>query len=344
MNWSNVTRQGKLHYNKTQLAVAKQASALEYARSRGYDLVGRGNRWHIRGHDSMVFRLDGRWYWNSRGYSGRAIEFIMYYEGRTLPEAVLILNGIDLTEPDAVSEAQTAFYAPKTENANLPAREFKIPPKAKSMRRTFGYLTAARGIDCQLIRDLVRQGRIFEAEADGGNGVVYHNAAFAGLDEEGRIRSITLRGCSSMSKFKAEVSGSDKSYPFVIPGRPGASELYIFESPIDAMSHATIQKLAGAEWDDSIRISLGGNNTIAPIIRVLNYNPEIRDLIFCLDEDEAGKAQGRVYRKVLIHAGIPADRIHFLSVPYGKDWNNCLQRLREIKQQQDAGTLERNER
>lgn len=328
--WSNVTRSGKLHYNSDQLALAKQASALEYARSKGYDLVGKGNRWHIRGHDSMVFRADGRWYWNSRGCSGRAIEFIMYYEGRTLPEAVLILNGVDLAEPDAAFADQTALYAPKTEDLNIPAGEFQMPARAKEMSRTVHYLCEIRGIDGPLVWELVRQGRIFETVSCGANAAEYHNAAFAGLDGTGRIRSVMLRGCGPASTFKGEVPGSDKSYPFEITGRPGAKKLYIFESAIDAMSHATIQKLVGADWENDVRIAMSGNNTIAPILRVLEHSPALEELTFCLDADEAGAAQGRAYRKALIGAGFKEDRIHFLSVPYGKDWNEYLKRWRMV--------------
>ena len=109
-----MTRSGKLHYNAEQLAVAKAASALEYARSSGYPLVGRGNRWTMKGHDSMVFLTDGRWYWNSRRLSGRALDFIVGYEGRTLPEAVLLCTaGCAAGKAITGDSRAVAEYAPE---------------------------------------------------------------------------------------------------------------------------------------------------------------------------------------------------------------------------------------
>ena len=325
--WSNVTRSGKLHYNAEQLAVAKAASALEYARSSGYPLVGRGNRWTMKGHDSMVFLTDGRWYWNSRRLSGRALDFIVGYEGRTLPEAVLLLNGIDLTAPETTPTA-TRSYAPQ----DVPQEKqlLEIPARSQNMRRSFSYLAVTRGIDYDIVRELVRQGRIFEAVNQKADGTVYHSVAFAGLDDHGVIQSISLRGCAVQSAFKAEAPGSNKAFPFIIPGRADAGTLYVFESAIDAMSHATLCKLVNEPWNDGVRVAMGGNNTIQPILRLLTEHPAIQNIAFCLDADEAGRKMTAAYMEALKKAGIPEEQLSVLPVPYGKDWNAYLQHWRSV--------------
>lgn len=324
--WSNVTRSGKLHYNREQLAVAKAASALEYARSRGYNLRGGGNRWTLAEHDSMVFLADGRWYWNSRGYSGRAIEFIMYYEDRTLPEAVLLLNGVDLAAPTA--SAPRPDYAPQQREAA--PKELEIPARAPNLRRTFRYLAVTRGIDDQIIRALVKEHRIFETIKELPDGRVCHNVAFAGLDEHGEIRSVSLRGCAASSTYKGEAPGSDKAFPFIIPGTAKSEHLFVFESAIDAMSHATLQKLVGAPWDRCVRVALGGNNTVAPIRRIMMGHPGICKITFCLDNDDAGQKQCASYLAALREAGVPEDCLDARSVPCGKDWNEYLQCWRAV--------------
>lgn len=324
--WSNVTRSGKLHYNQEQLAVAKAASALEYARSRGYNLKGGGRRWTLAEHDSMVFLADGRWYWNSRGYSGRAIEFIMYYEDRTLPEAVLLLNGVDLAAPTA--SAPRPDYAPQ--QRETAPKELEISTRAPDMRRTFRYLAVTRGIDYQIVRTLVKERRIFETVKELPDGRVCHNVAFAGLDENGKIRSVSLRGCASTSAYKREATGSDKSFPFVIPGTADSKTLFVFESAIDAMSHATLQKLAGEPWDRCVRVAMGGNNTVAPIRQILKGHPDLRKVTFCLDNDDAGQKQCASYLAALQKAGIPEDCLDARSVPCGKDWNEYLQCWRAV--------------
>lgn len=325
--WSNVTRSGKLHYNAEQLAVAKAASALEYARSCGYPLEGRGNRWTMKGHDSMVFLTDGRWYWNSRKLSGRAVDFIVGYEGRTLPEAVLLLNGIDLAAPETTPTAARS-YAPQ----DVPQEKqlLEIPARSQNMRRSFSYLAVTRGIDYDIVRELVRQGRIFEAVNQKADGTAYHSVAFAGLDDHGVIQSISLRGCAVQSTFKAEAPGSNKAFPFIIPGRADTGTLYVFESAIDAMSHATLCKLVDEPWNDGVRVVMGGNNTIQPILRLLKEHPAIQNIAFCLDADEAGQKMTATYVDALKKAGIAEDRLSVLSVPYGKDWNAYLQHWRSV--------------
>ena len=53
----------------------------------------------------------------------------------------------------------------------------------------------------------------------------YHNALFAGYDQEGKVRYAALRG--TMGNFKGEVTGSDKHYSFSISAAqesgPGSS-------------------------------------------------------------------------------------------------------------------------
>ena len=85
-----VSKSGKAYYTKEQYEKAKyNSNAYEYARAQGYDLVQQGSHYTMREHDSMVFAPNGSWFWNSRGVHGSALEFQMYYEGKTIMDAVL---------------------------------------------------------------------------------------------------------------------------------------------------------------------------------------------------------------------------------------------------------------
>lgn len=80
-----VSKTGKTYCTQAQLLAARECSALEYARQAGYELVKNSSTtYRLKEHDSMVFTSDGRWHWNSRDLHGRALEFIMYYENRSL--------------------------------------------------------------------------------------------------------------------------------------------------------------------------------------------------------------------------------------------------------------------
>ena len=81
-----ISRSKRTYYTKEEYEAAKRNdNALLYAQRQGYDLVRTGRYFYLRQHDSLVFAPSGSWFWNSRGLSGRALEFIMLYEGPVLP-------------------------------------------------------------------------------------------------------------------------------------------------------------------------------------------------------------------------------------------------------------------
>jgi len=82
--------------------------------------------------------------------------------------------------------------------------------------------------------------------------------------------------------YRGDVLNSDKSYGFEIPGR--SNRLFVFESPIDAMSHATLTKFMHKDWKEDNRLSLGGLTDLA-LDRYLKQHPNINQIIFCLDND-----------------------------------------------------------
>ena len=87
-----ISKNGKAYYTKEQYEIARyDSSALEYAQAQGYSLIRQGSYYTMAEHDSMIFTPRGNWFWNSRHVSGGALEFMIYYEGKTLTEAVLTL-------------------------------------------------------------------------------------------------------------------------------------------------------------------------------------------------------------------------------------------------------------
>ncbi len=121
--------------------------------------------------------------------------------------------------------------------------------------------------------------------------------------------------------------------------RKPAERLFIFESPIDAMSHASLVNAAtggtGA-WKKDTRLSLAGTSDAA-LNFFLNQHKEIKALVFCLDNDKPGREAaftlGRKYafRRYAI----------FNEPPHGKDYNEDLKALRA---QERARIQRKNER
>ena len=62
----------------------------------------------------------------------------------------------------------------------------------------------------------------------------HRNVVFVGYDEKGKASYGAVRG-TGYQQYRGDCSGSDKSIGFSYKGT--SSKLYVFEAPIDLMSH-----------------------------------------------------------------------------------------------------------
>ena len=282
----------------------------------------------------MVFTLDGRWFWNSRGLQGKAVEFIMNYEGRSLPEAVNILTN---------GHPQSAPLPPPPHNTSQEKKPFKLPEKSPTFKRLFAYLCNTRKLDPEIVQELVAQHRIYESihrylVPSTGELREAHNVVFVGLDAQGKPRSAYQRGTNTnaITPYKRDVAGSDKSYGFICPGRTGVNEVSVFEASIDAISHATLEKISGGDWRARDRIVLGGVSSLA-LIRYLQEHPQICQIQLCLDCDGPGLTAAEKLTHELAKAGY-----HDVTIsppPMGKDWNDYLVAFRRVLNQTEGKEL-----
>jgi hypothetical protein len=281
----------KEFYTPEEYAAAKEADIAAFLTSIGYELTRAGHCRQGKLHDSLIIRDDGRWYWNSRGLHG-ASPIELYKQ--------ILLNDFGYSDELAAAiaaikqlAAGLGTYLPAARPCETSARSsgesLTLPAPFCNNNRVMAYLWHSRGLDAEIARGLVKSGKIYES-AD------YHNAVFVAFDRDGRPRNAFLRGTLSKSgrAFKRDLDGSDKSYAFSLRGRPDSDKVYVFESAIDAISHATICKINGRDWRDGHRISLGGTSLLG-LERFLSEHPMISNIAACLDNDPAGAARAKKY-------------------------------------------------
>lgn len=266
---------------KEQIQAAKRMTALEYLQRYQSDRLapcrGSSQEFQLTDHDS--FKISGDtslWHWKSRDIGGRtALDFLIYVEGMRFVDAVLEL----------CEERSRSISAP-----DKPKPPFTLPSTAQSNRRVFAYLLK-RGIDRQVIEACIRAGTLYES-AD------YHNAVFVGRDESGEARYAFLRGTYTGSEkpFKAEASGSDKTFCFCVPPAVPTKRVAVYEAAIDALAHWTLEGTT-----DKYRLSLGGIyapkdgeptqrfKAPAALSAFLARHPEMEELEICTDNDPAGR-------------------------------------------------------
>ena len=180
-----------------------------------------------RTHDSLKIS-NGKWMWWSRGIGGRsALDYLIKVKDYSFLEAVELLAG------------QANIQPPLSVSEQLPVEKHLLLPKENRYHtNVFSYLTG-RGIDNDIVRFCIETGRIYES-------AYHHNAVFVGMDQQGKPQYAALRGINT--DFIGEANGSDKNHSFSIPAEKMSDKVHVFESAIDLLSYATMQKLDGKEW------------------------------------------------------------------------------------------------
>ena len=126
-----------------------------------------------------------------------------------------------------------------------------------------------------------------------------------GKNTQGEISYAAFRIASTNYRFRGEVAGSDKASGFLIESEGMNDCVYVFESFIDAMSHANLYNIKYGNkdaWKLHNRLALGGTADTA-LMELLKSNPNIRNICLCLDNDSAGRAASATIRQKLMSMG-----------------------------------------
>ncbi len=272
--------------SKEQIAQARDTDLLSYLQAHEPGVLRRTgpNTYRHREHDSLVYHR-GYWYWNSRGKRINAVDYLMEIRGYGLVDAVNHLTGGMAAAHPAPSYSPKAAARPEPE-----PRPFRLPWARRCATFMVSYLQR-RGLDTEVIGRCIRLGLLYEARYNGDAVCV-----FVGKDDAGKGRFACVRGIAG--DLKKDITGSDKRYSFCYPPeQAGSRQLAVFEAPIDALSHASLQRLEGWKWD-GYRLSLGGTSPVA-LVAFLERHPEISRVALYLDNDRAGITNARKIEALL---------------------------------------------
>lgn len=312
----------KMPFSKEQISVANSVNLIDLAKSHGYILENGGRRaFHAKQSGGLYFFKDNNKYYHfSTDTHGGPIDFVMQFWNIAFKEAVAYLL-----------ESELPQYQPTAQLVKEQG-QLALPEKAPNFRRVAWYLIHVRGIDPEIVSCLMHEKKLYQQDKTG-------NCVFVGYDENQTARYCSLRGCSPERPFKQDKAYSDKSYPFHLVGT--GRTVYVCESPIDTMSHATLTKLAGLDWKADHRISLGCLSDQA-LERFLYHHQGITEIIFCLDNDtdatfqDGSPAPNWGQQAAFKFAEKYANLGHNTSVetPQGKDINEDLRALRCIVEEE----------
>lgn len=295
-------------FTNEQVEQANQVDILKYAVNQGLNLKKVGtNSYKIPHHGGLFINPQAnKWNCFSERMGGGPIQFVMFLHNKTWVESVKELLGI----------SNDIQYQPMYKKKDIPqkeTKEFFLPEKNDTYKHMMAYLIQTRKIDSTIIKQLVQDKKIYEDKR--------RNCVFVGHDLKGNPRYANLRSTNTNRiPFKGEAKNSDKAFSFNIQGK--TNELYIFESPIEALSYLTLYKKYNT--DNSFNhhmLSLGGVSDVA-LENYIKRNPTIKKIVICLNNDDAGLKAARIIQnkyqesmKIAFH------------LPQEKDFNEDLQQL-----------------
>ncbi|MFS0723677.1 DUF3991 domain-containing protein [Paenibacillus sp. 1P07SE] len=252
------------YLSKDKITIANNINLIDLAKYHGYILENGGRRaLHAKQSGGLYFFRDSNKYYHfSTDTYGGPIDFVIRFMQLNFKEAVSYLLDADLPQhQSSLAHSQ-------------PSGKLTLPDRASNYKRVVWYLHRIRGIEPDIIFSLIREKKLYQQDKT-------YNCVFVGYDQAGTAKYCSLRGSNPKYPFKQDRTFSDKSYPFHITG--SSQSAYVFESPTDAMSHASLTKLSNQDWKQDHRISLGCLSDKA-LERFLTYQ-NIKQIIFCLDND-----------------------------------------------------------
>lgn len=305
---------GYVYFTEEQKQRANAVDLEDFLIRQGEKLLRSGREKRLASDHSITVR-GNQWFDHASEKGGLAIDFVQMFYGRSFLDAVTML----------LSGEQGQAYRPSEQRRPEPPKPFTLPEANKDMRRVFAYLTKTRCLDREVVSVFARKKLLYEDAK-------YHNAVFVGVDADGIARHAHKRGTYTQGEpFKGNVDGCDPRYSFHFIGP--SDTVYVFEAPIDLLSFLSLYQ---KDWQRHSYVSLCGVAEHA-LLQLLAYNPQIKKIGLCLDNDKAGlKARERI-TEILSERGYGNV---FSLFSQQKDWNEDLQVQRE---QMAVSTQERNQ-
>ena len=293
--------------DKDTIDQARNADIITFFQNRhGFTFAHRGAAYRCKQHPSLAVKNDRlSFYWHSKSVGGFGVlDYLIKIENMSFRDAVEAVIGATVTP------------VPLRQEMRQP-KSLVLPETAANPLRLYDYLCNKRGIDGEIVNLLIQEKRLYEDKRG--------NTVFIGYDEHDKPRFASLRGTYGDCAFRMDCTGSDKRYGFCMAAETPCKRLYIFESAIDAMSHASIENIITGDinaWKRDSRLSLSGTADTA-LQFFLNKQNAINELVFCLDNDPAGREAAVSMARKYAEKGYYTR----LELPTGKDVNEDLQTL-----------------
>ena len=190
---------------KEQIQAAREADLFTYLQFHEPGVLKRdGPNFRHKEHDSLVYVTGKRyWYWNSRGRSINALDYLIQIRGYGLVDAVHALVVDEIRHTPAYRSTAEIQVSKEPEK-----KAFSLP--GQTLRDRCGLLFAETGNQLRSHSPVFTSRDFYEAR--------YHGepvCVFVGKDDSGKAKFACMRSIGG--NLKKDVYGSDKGYNFCYP-------------------------------------------------------------------------------------------------------------------------------
>lgn len=272
----------------------------------GFELKKAGTEYIWKDHNSVNIKDNspserGKWYRFSTQEGGDNIAFVRKFMDKSFVEAVGLLN-------DEVYDRN--FSPEKNDNSKLEKVQKSdiIIAENADCKRVFAYLCKTRGLDYDMISELMKSGKIAQEQKTG-------NVVFKVTDENNKVVGAEKVGTSTLKKFKGIATGSASGYGFEF--RKGNGEnLLFFESSIDLLSYLQMKNP-----DNCRLVSMMGVKPNIVIETMKRYGISPENVFICSDNDNAGNKFFQRLKTEFPQINRTKPDENF------KDWNDMLRKI-----------------
>ena len=318
-----------MNYNKDEIQEAKSVDLVQLLQSMNVELRKENNAYRVMNYQGGLYVFEKNnnqtsgFYWHKENEKGNAIDFCKKVFNDTYLDAIKRL--LDFEKSKSVDYVDIKY---QDNNTTEIKKEFVLPDRDKDIKQAYSYLINTRKISKNLVDKCIKYGIVRQFRE--GNHVY---VGFIGKDKNDKEQYLMLRSTLTNSSFKKEYLNSNKCYGFKIFNKQSVNtqevNIFVFESAIDLLSYMTLNK--DLTLNNNVFLSMGGVSSKALNQFVKDYNPKIKSINICYDNDKTGLDKSEKLRAD-INQKYNDININILKPVY-KDYNEQLKIISNLQNQ-----------
>lgn len=303
----------------------KSIPITDLAQRMGFTLVRKGRYFSLKEHDSVIIDTQKNCFWRNsvfsqgfKGGAGSSIDFFMEFDNEPDYKKAMLqlvrMYGINAYRPPQGVSKKVELQVEPKEVKERKRGGIILPPKNNKNNDAFRYLLG-RGISQSVIRYFLARKMLYEDKR--------HNCVFVSPHKE-----FACQRSTGKERFVKDCDGSDYNQCFFFKGRANAKTLYVAESVIDIMSIMTYLQMQEDWYGNYAFLALSGTNKIHSLFVHLKQEPQIREVILCLDRDKSGEEADKKAIQGMEQMGFQGVwKIQKPPIEECNDWNDYIKSL-----------------